>query len=130
MCGRCACHAKHPVAKSRDRSKKKIHKVHGNTLGLKPSQRKRIEKLYQRRVPPRQVVTAELARAMTELSRETGRLIGILVDRKGNVDDVIIGDARGITISEMGRYRVSKARFRGLRCIHTSHASEVRVRTT
>jgi GTP-binding protein HflX len=56
---------------------------------------------------------------MTELSRETGRLIGILVDRKGNVSDVIVGDAKQIVISEMGRYRVSKSRFRGLRCIHT-----------
>jgi len=61
---------------------------------------------------------------MTELSRETGRVIGLLVDRKGNVVDVIVGDAKGITISEMGRYRVSKARFRGVRCLHTRVAAD------
>lgn len=68
---------------------------------------------------PHQVISPELARSLTELSRESGRVLGILVDRKGNVVDVIVGDAKGITISEMGRYRVSRARFRGLRCIHT-----------
>lgn len=96
-----------------------MHRVHGNTLGLKPHMRTRIEKLYQRRVSPKQYVSPELARTLTELTRESGRVIGVLVDRKGNVEDVIVGDAKGIVISELGRYRVSKARFRGLRCIHT-----------
>ena len=86
--------------------------------------RKRIEKLYTRKISPHQVISPELARALTELSRESGRVLGILVDRKGNVVDVIVGDAKGITISEMGRYRVSRARFRGLRCIHTRLSDE------
>jgi GTPase len=96
-----------------------IHKVNGNTLGLKTSVRQRLERLYQRRVSPQQVISPELARTLSELSRECRRVIGILLDRKGNLEDVIVGDARGITISELGRYRVSRARFRGVRCIRT-----------
>lgn len=64
-------------------------------------------------------MSPELARTLTELTHESRRLIGVLIDRKGNVEDVIVGDARGIVISQLGRYRVSRARFRGLRCVHT-----------
>jgi GTP-binding protein HflX len=60
-----------------------------------------------------------LARALTEISRETGRQIGILVDRRGNVLEVYVGDAKGIVISELSRFRVGKARFRGVRFLHT-----------
>lgn len=41
------------------------------------------------------------------------------MDRRGNVLDVFVGDARGITIEEMGRFRVGKSRFRGVRFLHT-----------
>ncbi|MEW6279639.1 MAG: GTPase HflX [Candidatus Eremiobacterota bacterium] len=61
----------------------------------------------------------ELARTLCELSREFNRQIGILVDRRGRIQDLIVGDARQITIAEMGRYRVGKSRFRGLRFVHT-----------
>ena len=106
----------------------RIKKVKGNTLGLKPNQLGRLERLYQRRLPTDQVITPELARALTELSDETGRQIGILVDRAGKLVDVIVGDARQIEISEMGRYRVGKSRFRGLRFLHT-HLKGEPVRT-
>ncbi|MHB2017735.1 MAG: GTPase HflX [Candidatus Xenobia bacterium] len=88
-------------------------------LGLKPSLRNRIEKLYQRRLRPDAVITPELARSLTEISHEMGRQLGILVDRRGNMEAVIVGDAKSIMISEMGRYRVGSTRFRGLRFIHT-----------
>jgi GTP-binding protein HflX len=40
----------------------------------------------------------EMARAMTDISYETGRQIGLLIDRSGQVDMVIIGDAKQIVI--------------------------------
>jgi GTP-binding protein HflX len=70
-------------------------------------------------VNPDVVVSPELARSMTELSREMGRQLGLLMDRRGNVEAVIVGDAKGIEIAEMGRYRVGRIRFRGLRVVHT-----------
>lgn len=56
---------------------------------------------------------------MTELSHETGRQIGVLVDRKGYVQYVIVGDARRIELPDLKRARVAVDRFRGLRCVHT-----------
>jgi GTP-binding protein HflX len=96
-----------------------MRSLHGNTHGLKPNQLRRIEKLYQRRIPPHQVVTPEFARQLAELSNETGRQIGALIDRKGYVAYVIVGDARHIEMPDFKRVRVAGDRFRGLRCVHT-----------
>src|SRR3989440_6696206 len=93
--------------------------LHGNTQGLKPNQLRRIEKLYQRRIPPHLIVTPEFARQISELSHETRRQIGALIDRKGYVEFVIVGDARRIELPDFKRVRVAGDRFRGLRCVHT-----------
>ncbi|MGD9563402.1 MAG: GTPase HflX [Pyrinomonadaceae bacterium] len=96
-----------------------INGIHGFTQGLKHNQLRRIERLGTRRVPSDQVVSAELARQMAELSSETGRQIGILLNRKGKVEYVMVGTAKRIEMPDFGRSRVSTDRFRGLRCVHT-----------
>lgn len=96
-----------------------MRSLHGNTHGLKPNQLRRIEKLYQRRIPPHQIVTPEFARQLSELSHETNRQLGALIDRKGYVEYVIVGDARRIEMPDIRRVRVAGDRFRGLRCVHT-----------
>lgn len=72
-----------------------------------------------RRVPPDEIVSQELARQMSEISNETGRQIGVLLDRKGYVEYVMVGNAKGIEMPDFGRVRVGTDRFRGLRCVHT-----------
>jgi len=96
-----------------------INNVLGNTLGLKANQLHRIEKLYTRRIPPREIVTQEFARQLTELSHETRRQIGVLIDRKGHVEYVVVGDNRRIELPDFKRVRVAAGRFRGLRFVHT-----------
>jgi GTP-binding protein HflX len=86
---------------------------------LKPNQLRRIEKLYTRRIAPQQIVTPEFARQLTELSHETRRQIGALIDRKGYVEYIVVGDARRIELPDLKRKRVAADRVRGLRCIHT-----------
>lgn len=96
-----------------------ISNVHGKTQGLKPSQLRRIEKLYTRRVAPQDIVTPELARQLAELSHETRRQIGVLIDRKGHIEYVTVGDAHSIELPDFKRVRTAQDRFRGLRCVHT-----------
>jgi GTP-binding protein HflX len=69
-------------------------------------------------------VTQEFARQLTELSHELNRQVGVLVDRKGHVEYVMVGDARGIVLPDLKRVRVGAERFRGLRCLHTHLAGE------
>ncbi len=61
---------------------------------------------------------------MTEISHETGRQIGVLLNRKGQVEYVMVGDAKQIFMPDFKRVRVGSDRFRGLRCIHTHLSGE------
>jgi GTP-binding protein HflX len=93
--------------------------VLGNTLGLKPSQLHALRRTYRRRVDARSVVSPELARHLCEVSAETNRQIGVLLDRKGDVHSVIVGDARKLELPDVGRGRAGESRLRGLRLVHT-----------
>ncbi len=77
-----------------------------------------------RRVSADTIISPELARQMSELSHESGRQIGVLINRKGQVEYVMVGTAKGIELPDFGRSRVSEDRFRGLRCVHTHLAGE------
>lgn len=61
---------------------------------------------------------------MSEISHEIGRQIGVLINRKGKVEHVMVGTPKQIEIPDIGRSRASEDRFRGLRCIHTHLMSE------
>ncbi|HKL26699.1 MAG TPA: GTPase HflX [Desulfuromonadales bacterium] len=93
--------------------------IHGSLTGLKSSQVKALERIYQRRIPANQVITPELARYLTELSRELRRQVGLIIDRSGKVLHVILGDDREIVIPDLNRFGLDRSGLRGLRCIHT-----------
>lgn len=78
-----------------------------------------MERLYRRKVPPDQLVTPELARQLTEISRDLRRQVGVMVDRQGAVTQVIVGDAKGLLIPALPRERGVMGRLKGLRLIHT-----------
>jgi GTP-binding protein HflX len=101
-----------------------ISTVEGNVQGLKTNQIQRLEKLFKRRIAPREIITQEFARQLTELSHEINRQVGVLVNRKGYVEYVVVGNARGIVLPDLKRVRVGEGRFRGLRCLHTHLAGE------
>ncbi len=48
----------------------------------------------------------------------------MLVNRKGEVEWVGVGDARQIVLPDLKRQRVAERRFRGLRCLHTHLGEE------
>ena len=80
--------------------------------------------MAKKRIAPDLIVSPEMARSMVELSNETGRQIGVLIDRSGKVDLVIVGDAKQIVIPALTGIRSSGGRLKGLRCIHTHLAGE------
>ncbi len=80
---------------------------------------KQLEKLATRRVPPKEIITPELARQMSEVSHEIKRQVGVLIDRKGHIEHVIVGDATRIVLPAQSRSRLGESRFNGLRCLHT-----------
>jgi len=101
-----------------------MREVTGNLGGLKPSELKALERIYRRRVSPRELVSSELAAFMCGLSREIGRQVGVLVTRRGDIEHVVVGDASRLTLPEVGRVRAGHGRFRGLRLVHTHLRNE------
>ncbi|TAN63674.1 GTPase HflX [bacterium] len=98
--------------------------MYGNTTGLKSSQLKAVERIYNRKIPTDALVTAELGRYMAGVSREIKRQLGIIVNRKGVVTAVIIGTDREIVIPALADYPLGKKRLRGVRCVHTHLKNE------
>jgi GTP-binding protein HflX len=98
--------------------------VTGNITGLKPSQKHALERVYRRRLQPSEVASAELATFLGSVSREIERQVGILVDRRGEIEHVFVGDASRINLPEIGRLRAGRGRFRGLRLVHTHLRNE------
>lgn len=98
--------------------------IYGHARGLGPAQLQDLKRLYRRRVPFDQLTTPELSRALCTVSHATGRQVGVLVDRSGQVDFVIVGDATKIMLPDIGRLRAAHGRFRGLRLIHTHLRNE------
>ena len=48
----------------------------------------------------------------------------MLVDRRGDVQHVMVGDAHSIALPDWGRLRAGRGRLRGLRCLHTHLGDE------
>ena len=96
--------------------------VHGNVSGLASAARKALDKLYSRRLGSGELVTQDFATQLTFISHDVNRLVAVLVDRRGKVDSVIVGDAQRVYLPDIGRQRAGSGRFRGLRLIR-SHLS-------
>jgi GTP-binding protein HflX len=102
--------------------------VTGNLSGLAPSELKALERIYRRRVAPEEVVSTELAAYLAELSAGMHRQVGVLIDRRGSITDVIVGDASKIVLPDVGRLRGAPGRFRGIRLVHTHLRNEALTR--
>jgi GTPase len=96
-----------------------LPEVYGNTTGLAPSAIRALERIYRRRVPLDRIATPELVRSLAEASRESGRQVGALVHRSGQVDYVVVGNPTGLMLPDIGRLRAAEGRFRALRLVHT-----------
>lgn len=94
----------------------------GNLHGLKAAQLKALERLSKRGARSQALISVELAREMASLSFEIQRQIGVLLDRRGRVTGVVVGDARSLFLPDLPRR--SRDRLSGLRFIHTHLAGE------
>jgi GTPase len=66
-----------------------------------------------------------LTRQIASLSREINRQIGLLIDRRGEVTYVMVGDHGHIWLPDLSDFRGGMGRLKGLRCVHTHLGGEV-----
>ncbi len=98
--------------------------IEGNLNGLKTSQIKALERLARRKSGREQIISPEMARALAELSFELNRQLGMLINRSGKVEMLIVGDYAQIVIPSLGNIRAAGGRLRGLRLVHTHLGGE------
>ncbi len=91
--------------------------IFGKVQGLKASQIRRLERLFSRSGSTKAVCEPTLARALTECVDDIGRMVGVLLDRKGGVTEVIVGEATRLYLPDIGRLRAGPGRLRGLRLV-------------
>jgi GTPase len=63
------------------------------------------------------IVSISLARKLSQAAFISHRLVGVLLDRKGEVRFVVVGDATRLYLPDIGRLRGAKMRLRGLRLL-------------
>ncbi|MCL4132749.1 UNVERIFIED_CONTAM: hypothetical protein GTU68_036098 [Idotea baltica] len=104
-------------------------KLAGNLKGLNASEKKKLEKLYNRKILASEIISKDLAKEAYDISKSLNRIVALLIDRKGRLLDIVLGDKKIVYLPDLGRYRLSKARLRGVRLVFTdlSNNSEVKI---
>jgi GTP-binding protein HflX len=98
--------------------------VSGNTKGLAPSEIRAVAKLFQRSVSPDEIVSLDLAREMCFIGEQLRRRVGVLINRQGRIEEVILGTKDILFLPDLGRYRLGRARLRNLRLVFTDLTNE------
>lgn len=100
-----------------------MKRLFGNTKGIKAGDLRQLENMCRRRIPPEFLITFQILRDICRLSHRVRRQIGLLINRRGRVTHVIVGNHQEIVIPDISEYRSGPGRLRGLRCVHT-HLNE------
>jgi GTP-binding protein HflX len=90
-----------------------------NAKGLKKSEIKQLNRLLQQRIPKDKIITIDFADTVAELSHSTGRPISVVVNRRGQVVNITVGQPSEVNMPELRGVRVGPGRLCGHRIIHT-----------
>jgi GTP-binding protein HflX len=93
--------------------------VFGNNKGLAPSELRAVRKLYQRSLDAAEMISLDLAREMLRIAHELRRRVGVLINRQGRIEGVVLGTKEIIYLPDLGRYRLGRSRLRNLRFVFT-----------
>lgn len=91
----------------------------GKAKGLKQSEIKKLNRLLQQRIPKDKILTIELADSVAEISHETGYPLSLVVNRRGQVVNVTVGQPFEVNMPELKGVRVGPGRLCGHHIIHT-----------
>lgn len=96
-----------------------ISNIRGHITGLRASQVAALERLYRRRVANDAIISPDLAKILGQLTVELRRPVGVLLTRRGQVQEVIIGTELTLSSTTLTLFRAGTRALRGLRCIRT-----------
>ncbi|PIE73804.1 MAG: GTPase HflX [Deltaproteobacteria bacterium] len=91
---------------------------------MKTQQIRALERIGRKRVQAGLIINPEMARELCRLSLALNRQLGLLVERSGKVQAVIVGTFSGLLVPQLISSRRSGGRLCGLRLVHTHLAGE------
>jgi len=99
--------------------------ISGNLEGLKVGQRRDLERLGERRVPPGEVIHAAFAAELMAAARDMARQVGVTIGRDGGVREVVVGGQLSVVLPEGGRAGGPSPRLAGERFVHVHLKGEL-----
>lgn len=91
--------------------------VYGNTQGIRATQIKELERLYEQRQPSDRLITPEFAQQIAAISATIRQPICVYVNRRGQIFRVSVGTPIQTQPSAAELPRQSEERLSGIRCI-------------
>lgn len=91
--------------------------VHGNLQGIKASQIKQLEKLYDQRLPGDRFLTPDIAEQLTTLSQTIRHPLSCYINRRGQIVRVGVGTPMQTQLAEADLPRRSGDRLSGIHCV-------------
>jgi GTPase len=101
-----------------------MQKIYGNVQGIKASQIKRLQQLYEQNQPADKFITPEFAQALATISQQIHHPICCYLNRRGQVIRVAVGTPSQTQIPPEELPRRSAERLSGIRCVATQVKSE------
>ena len=83
-----------------------------------------LERLYRRRMPVDDVISSEAAKTLAQFTLEIRRPIGLVITRRGAVQDVLVGAGTEPSSTTLTSFRATPRSLRGLRLIRSSLKAE------
>lgn len=93
-------------------------RINGNIQSIKDVLLNELDALIDKRYPPRELIPQELAITVARISAQINREISVLLNRRGFIVDISIGDSSTVSLPQLAQRRGSM-RLSGIRCIHT-----------
>lgn len=95
--------------------------IHGNTDGIRNTVLELLEGVYNIKSMKYEIAPREIIEIISEVTERTGREVSVVIDRRGNVTEAVIGDSSSVSLPliDAGEKKLS-----GKRIIHT-HPSGV-----
>jgi GTP-binding protein HflX len=78
-----------------------------------------VERLYRRRIPAGCILSPEVAKALAQFTHDIRRSIGLVITRRGIIQEVLIGAGAEPTAPTLAKFRGSSRSLRGLRLIRS-----------
>jgi len=100
-----------------------MQNIYGNVQGIKTSQIKQLQRLYEQRQPGDRFIAPEFAQVLAAISQQIHHPICCYLNRRGQVIRIAVGTPNQTQISPEELPRRSAERLSGIRCISTQFKS-------